>query len=380
MKQKITPEYVLTMLQELKKSLDEKKFNLPLFVNKYPSYSAFRKHLRSKGIIKKQYGEYKWISIEPNIIMAKELIKLYLLYSREIQEKLNNSKKDFNKIESDKKIKVLEELENKINSTKPITKKSITKSKSQFESPFMSFVKEIRQEGEKWNDAVKRASIMKGGKIKTIKTRPQTMEELYPNSFIEDLRKEIGNKKEHIEALQEEREFLHESYTEKIESTERKYKQLQEELVRLRKSLSREEKEGQQYRKFFLNNGYLPKEVEDLKQSLNLTEKALTNQEVANEGLKQRLREAEKGIDDNVKMLLQKNSELKETIEIREKEIENLVNRYEHFDKPLPEPTYDFPPDFLEPEVSKPQEKFDISKGSRTYKLFGIPVFSISNK
>ena len=49
--------------------------------------------------MKKEFGNNKWISIEPNIIMAKELIKLYLLYSREIQERLNNSKKHFNKIE-----------------------------------------------------------------------------------------------------------------------------------------------------------------------------------------------------------------------------------------------------------------------------------------
>ena len=57
---------------------DEKKFQLKTIMVKYPSYPVFRKNLCLKGVIKKEYGRYKWISIEPNIIMATELIKLYL--------------------------------------------------------------------------------------------------------------------------------------------------------------------------------------------------------------------------------------------------------------------------------------------------------------
>jgi hypothetical protein len=68
------------------------------------------------------------------------------------------------------------------------------------------------------------------------------------------------------------------------------------------------------------------------------------------------------------------NSELKEIIIDREKEIENLLNRFEGFDKPLPEPTYDFP------NVSDSQVIVTTPKSSKTYKLFGIPVFSINNK
>ena len=262
MKQKNTPENVLEMLQELKKLFDEKKFQLKTFMVKYPSYPVFRKNLCLKGVIKKEYGRYKWISIEPNIIMATELIKLYLSDSKKRRENFENAKKEFYK--------------NKSNQNQP---------------------KELK--------------IMKDGKTKEITLRKPTFEELFPNSFIQDLRKEIGNKKEHIEALQEEREFLHESYTEKIESLKRKYKQLQDELVIQRNSL-------------------LNKEAE--------------------------------------------NSELKEIIIDREKEIENLLNRFEGFDKPLPEPTYDFP------EVSDSQVIVTTPKSSKTYKLFGIPVFSINNK
>lgn len=309
MKQKITPEYVLEMLQELKKLFDEKKFDLQKFSVKYPTYFAFRKNLRLKGIIKKEYGIYKWISIEPNIIMAKELIKLYLEDSRQRREEFENAKKEFYKNKSNqnqqKELEILQDIE----------KTNLLKGKN----TAMSLAKEIRQEGEVWTDAVKRASvIMKGGKTKTkqITLRKPTFEELFPNSFIQDLRKEIGNKKEHIEALQEEREFLHESYTEKIESLKRKYKQLQDELVIQRNSL-------------------LNKEAE--------------------------------------------NSELKETIQSREKEIERLVNRIEDIDKTLPEPTYDFP-HFSEPEVSDSQVIVTTPKSSKTYKLFGIPVFSINNK
>lgn len=352
MKQKITPEYVLEMLQELKKLFDEKKFNLQTFTVRYPTYFAFRKNLRLKGIIKKEYGRYKWISIEPNIIMAKELIKLYLADSRQRREEFENSKKEFYKNKSNqnqqKEIELLQEIE----------KTTSLKGKN----TAMNLAKEIRQEGEIWTDAVKRASvIMKDGKTKEITLREPKLEELFPNSFIQDLRKEIAEKNNNIESI------------------ERIHKQLKEELIGLRAVLSNEKQDNIVYRKFFFDYGNLPKEVQDLKQSLSEKEQELTNQEVANEGLKQRLREAERGIDDNVKTLLQKNSELKETIQSREKEIENLVSKIEDIDTPLSAPTYGFP-DFSEPEVSKPQEKVYTSKGSKTYKLFGIPVFSINNK
>jgi chromosome segregation ATPase len=268
MKTKHTPEFVLTMLKELKSLVDNKKFVASEFNRKYSSYYKFRIFIFSKGLMKKNYGIEEWVSIEPNLIMAKELLKLYFNYSRENSERYKNKLKQKNSnnilISPDD---LLENIKNQ-----------------EFEKP----------EDVEYNSPPFTSN---------------DLEKRFPKAHIQDLKNLLEDKKEHIEFLNEQIESLHETYREKIQSTEIKYEQLQEELKRLRKSLS--------------------------------------NQETANNSLKQRLDFSEKGIDDNVQMLLNKNNNLKETIKEQEQEIKEL--------KKL---------------------KIEKEKSISTYKILGIPLFS----
>jgi hypothetical protein len=78
MKTKFTPQFVLEMLQEIKLLSDQDSFNFTAFTKKYPSFHPFKKILISKGILSNHRRESKWISIVPNIIMAKEVARLYV--------------------------------------------------------------------------------------------------------------------------------------------------------------------------------------------------------------------------------------------------------------------------------------------------------------
>lgn len=334
MNKKITPDYVLNMLQELKLLADEKRFLSLQFIKKYPTYGVFRKYLFSKGLIKKEYNSIKWISIEPNIIMAKELLKLYITYTKEVNERYKNKTKN-------KKIEVLEQLESKIKSNQKFTRKRTpNKNKRQKKSP-MALAKEIRQKGENWYSAVKRASIiMKGGKTKEITLREPTMDENYPISYMQKYKKEIADLKEHIEAKNEEIEFLHNSYTEKIEKIKKEY------------------------------NIYN------------------SNERIANESYKKRILEVENKMLENVEIYKNKLENL--SFKIREEFIKDLKSKDElienlqnQIDLLYVEGAYKKDNEIVdipEPIYPKPQEKNDTLKGSRTYKLLGIPVFSITNK
>jgi hypothetical protein len=312
MNNKITPEYVLNMLQELKKVTGDTTFSASEFSKKYPTFSIFRIFLFSKGIIKKHYGINKWISIEPNIIMAKELLKLYTNYSKENAIRSKNRKLEKNNIKIDEKIEVLETLENKIKSNQSFRKYRRPTKKASNKNTAMSLAKEIRQEGELWLDAVSRASvIMKGGATKKPQLRDLTMQELYPRAYAQDLKKHGYN--DVFEVVTENSQLKND-----FEIINIKYLQLQEML--------KESREG------------------------------LIRQETANQSLKQRLKEAEKGIDENVKKLIERISDLKEKIEAQNEEISDLQDRLID------------------------DKKKSNAPASKTYKLFGIPVFSINNK
>jgi hypothetical protein len=254
MKTKHTPEFVLTMLKELKSLVDNKKFVASEFNRKYSSYYKFRIFIFSKGLMKKNYGIEEWVSIEPNLIMAKELLKLYFNYSRENSERYKNKLKQKNSnnilISPDD---LLENIKN--------------------------------QEFEKPEDA----------EYNSPPFTSNDLEKRFPQAHIQDLKKNIEDKKEHIGALHEEIESLHEAYIGKITKLE----------------------------------------------------KSLTNQETANNSLKQRLDFSEKGIDDKVQMLLNKNNNLKEIIKEQEQEIKELKNL-----------------------------KIEKEKSILTYKILGIPLFS----
>jgi hypothetical protein len=92
MKQK-TPQSILEMLQEIKSLSDQDKFHSSKFLIKYPSFYQYRGILIRKGLFEKKLGREKWIGIEPNLVMAKAIIKLQLEHSRQLKEK-RSMKKD----------------------------------------------------------------------------------------------------------------------------------------------------------------------------------------------------------------------------------------------------------------------------------------------
>jgi DNA repair exonuclease SbcCD ATPase subunit len=92
MKQK-TPQSVLEMLQEIKSLSDQDKFYSSKFLINYPSFYQYRGILIRKGLFEKKLGREKWIGIEPNLVMAKAIIKLKIEHSRQLKEK-RSIKKD----------------------------------------------------------------------------------------------------------------------------------------------------------------------------------------------------------------------------------------------------------------------------------------------
>jgi hypothetical protein len=92
MKQK-TPQSILEMLQEIKSLSDQDKFHSSKFLIKYPSFYQYRGILIRKGLFEKKLGREKWVGIEPNLVMAKAIIKLQLEHSRQLKEK-RSMKKD----------------------------------------------------------------------------------------------------------------------------------------------------------------------------------------------------------------------------------------------------------------------------------------------
>ena len=372
MKIKITPEYVLNMLQELKKLTDDRRFSPAQFCKKYPTYSVFRIYIFSKGLMKKEFGNNKWISIEPNIIMARELLKLYNEYVTIRMSKLKKVKpkekvytkktamalakeirkegegwKDAiiraSKIMKNGNLEVLKNLEEKINSNKPFIRERKTKSKPIVKSSFIELAKEIRQEGEKWNDAISRASkIFKGESPKKIQTRPLTIEEMFPMAYEQDRILNGTDSNSIIKKLKDESENTI------------------KELNKFRKDFDE------------LINDYnsLGEEAQEVINILKLKNQELNNQINRNESLISNLRE---------KIELQK----AEIYELEDKLMSSLKLSYPDLSSPeldIPEPVF---PDanFEEPII----EDFSTSQGiipksSKTYKLFGVPVFSIINK
>ena len=378
MKIKITPEYVLNMLQELKKLTDDRRFSPAQFCKKYPTYSVFRIYIFSKGLMKKEFGNNKWISIEPNIIMARELLKLYNEYVTIRMSKLKKVKpkekvytkktamslakeirkegegwKDAiiraSKIMKNGNLEVLKNLEEKINSNKPFIRERKTKSKPIVKSSFIELAKEIRKEGEKWNDAISRASkIIKGESSKGIQTRPLTMEEMFPMAYEQDRILNGTDSNSIIKKLKDESENTI------------------KELNKFRKDFDE------------LINDYnsLGEEAQEVINILKLKNQELNNQINRNKSLISTLQEKNEKKNDEI-------GDLKNKLKFYEaKEIMSLPEP--SLPKPsLPEPFFEYPsmpePPIFERELTS-QEKMGTYKGSKTYKLFGIPVFSINNK
>lgn len=333
---RFNPENVLQMLKEVKILADKNQFSSIEFKKKYPSFYAFRTILYKKGLMARNYGREEWTSIEPNIIMAKQVLRIYNEYIKEVKERHYekiNAKKEKQKVDSllnstnpEKQESIISEISmvQPVNlqgvgftSIKPLhlqkleKKNELKKQNSarnyepQNKRTAMSLAKEIRVEGENWTDAISRASkLMNEGKSGTkLQLRPPTIQELFPNAYKQDfdaLVRRNEDLKEHLEAKQEELDEV------------------------------------------FIKYGHLQSELKDLKTSLS-------NEQIANQVYTGKLKEAEKGIDENVKMLLENIADYKIKISDLTKENKSLT------------------------------KKSSIKTTTKKIRLFGIPIFSIEN-
>lgn len=351
MSTKFTPHYVLNMLQEVKRLSDQNKFNSTQFKKTYPSFYTFRKILIDKGLFNKKNGKEKWISIEPNIIMAKSIVRLYLERLEKLKEEKNYTIPNTEELLKLKKLQIEKNFKGK--------------------NPIMSLAKQIREEGENWNDAISRASkIMKGGKSKLIQTRPLTMEETYPIGYAQD----FDTLKIKYEQLQEELKETRQSLTNQ-ETANKCFKQQKEEERKLQAIQNKISIETPTQKELNLESIIKEKDAE------------IKRKENENKSYKQKLKEAERGINNNVQSLMLRVRNLRDVLQEKNDEIKDLQNKLKVYKareimsmpKPsIPEPSIPELATF-ERELTS-QEKMSTPKGSKTYKLFGIPVFSINNK
>lgn len=77
MKKKLTAERILVTLIEVKKTMDENDFNSYSFRIKHPEWGALCSILKTNGIVKKNNMKMNWVSIEPNLHMAKKVLSIY---------------------------------------------------------------------------------------------------------------------------------------------------------------------------------------------------------------------------------------------------------------------------------------------------------------
>lgn len=350
MSTKFTPHYVLNMLQEIKQLSDRNRFNSTQFKKTYPSFYTFRKILINKGLFNKKNGKEKWISIEPNIIMAKSIVRLYLERLEQLKEEKNYTIPNTEELLKLKKLQIEKKFKGK--------------------NPIMSLAKQIREEGEKWNNAISRASkIMKGESSKGTQTRPLTMEEMFPMAYEQDRILNGTDSKSIIKKLEDELEKTRQSLTNQ-ETANKCFKQQKEEERKLQAIQNKISIETPTQKELNLESIIKEKDAE------------IKRKENENKIYKQKLKEAERGIDDNVQSLMVRVRNLRDALQEKNDEIKYLQNKLKVYKAreimSKPEPSIPEPPTF-ERELTS-QEKMGTYKGSKTYKLFGIPVFSINNK
>ena len=308
MKTKITPEYVLTMLKELKELVNQKRFMSTKFATKYPTYYVFQKFIYSKGLMKKVYNQEQWISIEPNIIMATELLKLYINYGKEVKERYNNK---------------------------------VVHKKRQIKNTAMSLAKKIRREGEGWMDAVVRANeIMREQKTQNNNTEGDAL----PIQAFSD----VFQKNKNIEAEQS----INQS---EIEAN------LKEQIIISQERFEIIEKK---FFKLFDENKVL------------LEKNSCKNSELLD--FKKRQSELIKKLEERQAYLIEKLKERQEVIDelLDREDVKKQSKKQEEVIFPSSETV--FYRDLTSQEImsSKPLT----SKSTRTFKVLGIPIFTIDNK
>jgi hypothetical protein len=76
MRNKLTTDYILEMLKEVKSLCDTNSFNFGKFIKSHPHFNSILKAIETKGIYNKSKNEFT--QIEPNNIMAKEVFRLVI--------------------------------------------------------------------------------------------------------------------------------------------------------------------------------------------------------------------------------------------------------------------------------------------------------------
>jgi hypothetical protein len=328
MNTKFTPEYVLNMLQEIKKSSDQDNFYLSDYYKKYPSFHGFKKILINKGIISKEPKKPKWISIIPNIIMAKEVSRIFIENRKKYLEDLK-----YKNFENDNQIN--NEIEITKNNTEPISYlqeniNPIFFNQTQKENDFISFAKKIRKTGEKWNDAVSRASrILKSNNIEPINYNGRG----HKMKATTDLAKEIRvNDEKWTDAIKRASGIINGTTKQKIKKpTIQEFRPLTlQEIYSVPNSkdfeiLKKENKKLREELEFEIKiNNKLDIDYEKYKKSIKELEFKLNIETTANGCFKQRIRELEKIP-----------SSARELKSIHEKEIKKLTNQIEVANKDL---------------------------------------------
>jgi hypothetical protein len=84
MRNKLTTDYILEMLKEVKSLCDTNSFNSAKFIKSHPHFNSILKAIETKGIYNKSKNEFT--HIEPNEIMAKEVFRLAMEERKELLE------------------------------------------------------------------------------------------------------------------------------------------------------------------------------------------------------------------------------------------------------------------------------------------------------
>lgn len=360
MKTKHTPETVLKMLQDIKQLLDNNNYNTAYIVKKYPSFSKFRKILYSKGLIKENsYGKRQWVSIPPNIIMSREVLRIFI----------SNTEEEYRYVRKNSNYKNA-----------------------------MEMAKEIRLDGEKWISAVQRACAMMKGEKEKLNSEGgalpmQTFSEVFENK---EIKKSVGKPlrelppadlEEMIEAKNEEIQELHDAYITELKQNKKYKHQLDIEQMANKSYKQRVENAEKQ------KTLYIDKLTNDSIQKLeNIVEKQKDKIEKLNEGCNIMLSNKDKDIELLQNTIKERDNEIREA----NNEIENLENRLRVYkakeimtkqeikSDTVINTNNSFPPKPYFYRDLTPQEKMGTkpltSKSSKTFKLFGIPIFTIDNK
>ena len=84
MRNKLTTDYILEMLKEVKSLCDTNAFNNTKFQKSHPHFNSILNVIQAKGIFNKSKNEFT--HIEPNEIMAKEVFRLAMEERKELLE------------------------------------------------------------------------------------------------------------------------------------------------------------------------------------------------------------------------------------------------------------------------------------------------------